>query len=321
MALQGGTGKALTETRPGPPGVTRRTRRSRIASLFQRHLKWLLASPALLVIAVLAAWPLLVLLVVALTWYGDVASRPTFAGLRNFSDFLGDPAARHSLAVTARLAALMVAIEFLLGMTLAFAMVKRFRGRAVVMAVLIVPLFISPAAVGQSWRFLLEPLYAPTRDVVSRIAGQGASNSVLTDTTWRLMELVVADVWQWTPFMFVVLLAGLAAVPKRALEMAELDGIGRWRRFSSVTLPHIAPLILLALAIRLLDALRLFDIVAVMTSGGPGVSTSTASFYLYATGIEQLQQSRAAAGSLIFLLPVGAMILFVARRLSRVGPA
>ena len=184
-----------------------------------------------------------------------------------------------------------VAIEFVLGLALALAMVREFRGRGLVMSILIVPLFISPVIVGQLWALLLQRPFGPTNYILSQILGHEVTISWLTQSPWNFFAIILADVWQWTPFMFVILLAGLTSIPPNLYEAAELDGVGPWLAFRAITLPHLVPMMLLAVTFRLLDAIRLFDTIFMMTGGGPGTQTYTASFYLYTVGFTQFHLS------------------------------
>jgi multiple sugar transport system permease protein len=179
------------------------------------------------------------------------------------------------------------------------------------------PLFISPVIVGQFWALILQKPYGPFDYLVSQLLGHATTVSWLTGNPWKFFSLIVADVWQWTPFIFVILLAGLTSIPPELYEAAELDGVGRWRTFWHITLPLLAPLILIAVTFRLLDAVKLFDIIYVMTAGGPGTSTYTASFYLYQTGFQHFHLSQATAGSWIFLGLSAVMVMFLVRRLLR----
>jgi multiple sugar transport system permease protein len=126
---------------------------------------------------------------------------------------------------------------------------------------------------------------------------------------------MLADVWQWTPFMFVILLAGLTSIPAHLYEAAELDGVGGFSAFRAITLPLLMPMILLAITFRLLDAVKLFDTIFIMTGGGPGTQTYTASFYLYTVGFTQFHLSQATAGSWIFLIVTALVVGLLVRRL------
>lgn len=134
---------------------------------------------------------------------------------------------------------------------------------------------------------------------------------------WVYIAIVIADVWQWTPFMFVILLAGLAAIPPHLYEAAELDGVSGLQTLFYLTLPQLAPIILLAVTFRLLDAVKLFDVIFMLTGGGPGTSTYTTSFYLYQIGFQQFHLSMATAGSWLFLILLSVIIAVLVRRLLR----
>jgi len=240
-----------------------------------------------------------------------------FVGLQNFADVISDPNARSALLVTVVLSVINVAIEFVLGLALALAMVKPFRGRTLIMSILIVPLFISPVIVGQSWALFLERPFGPADYILGQIFGHPVNISWLTESPWYYIAIIIADVWQWTPFMFVVLLAGLAAIPPHLYEAAELDALSTRTIFLYITIPQLAPVILLAITFRLLDAVRLFDVIFMMTGGGPGSATYTVSFYLYQVGFQQFHLGVATAGSWIFLVLLSAVIWVLVRRLLR----
>jgi multiple sugar transport system permease protein len=282
-----------------------------------RQVAWLLVLPAALLILALSIYPLIYSVWVAFVNYDFQIPGHAFVGLQNFSEIVNDPIARRSLVNTAILSAACVAVEFALGLLLALAMLERFRGRGLIMPVLIVPLFISPVIVGQFWSLILQPPFGPTNYLLGLLLGRPVEISWLTQTPWNFIAIVTADVWQWTPFMFVILLAGLSAIAPEMFEAAELDGASRSQTFWYVTLPQLKPLILLALTFRLLDAVKLFDVIYVMTGGGPGASTYTASFYLYQIGFQQFHLSKATAGSWIFLLLSAILIMALVRRLLR----
>jgi multiple sugar transport system permease protein len=282
-----------------------------------RHFKWLLVAPAVTLILALSIFPLLFSVWVAFVNYDFQIPGHAYVGLKNFRQVVTDPVARWSVVVTAILAGTSVLVEFLLGLALALAMVKTFRGRGLVMSLVIIPLFISPVIVGQAWALLLQRPFGPTNYVLSAITGTDVTISWLTQAPWNFIAIILADVWQWTPFMFVILLAGLTAIPPNLYEAAELDGVNAWQTFWSITVPYLAPMMLLAITFRLLDAIKLFDVIFVLTGGGPGTNTYTSSFYLFTIGFTQFHLSMATAGSWIFLILTLIIISFLVRRLLR----
>jgi multiple sugar transport system permease protein len=297
-----------------------RARARRWSAWSDRHFKWLLVTPAVILILALTVYPLIYSVWVAFVNFDFQIPGHDFVGLRNFEHVLEDPIAVLSLLTTALLSVSSVALEFLLGLGLAMAMTKTFAGRGGIMLVLIIPLFVSPVVVGQIWSLILQKPYGPFDYLVGALFGP-TQVSWLTGNPWKFISLIAADVWQWTPFMFVILLAGLTSISPELYEAAELDGVSRRQIFWNITLPQIAPLILIAVTFRLLDAVKLFDIIFIMTGGGPGTSTYTTSFYLYQTGFQNFHLGQATAGSWLFLILTAVLIMFLVRRLLRPEPA
>jgi multiple sugar transport system permease protein len=275
-------------------------RRSGLSAWADRYFKWLMVAPATLLILVFSIYPLLFSLWVVFVNYDFQIPGHAFVGLQNFQQVLEDPLAWSSL-----------------GLTIALSMVKTFRGRGIVMSILIIPLFISPVIVGQSWALFLQRPFGPADYLLSQLFNRPVAISWVGEVPWVYISIVVADVWQWTPFMFVILLAGLAAIPPHIYEAAELDGVGALQTFRYVTLPQLAPVMLLAITLRLLDAVKLFDVIFMLTGGGPGTATYTTSFYLYQIGFQQFHLSIATAGSWLFLILLSVVIVALVRRLVR----
>jgi multiple sugar transport system permease protein len=162
---------------------------------------------------------------------------------------------------------------------------------------------------------LWEPQFGPVNYILS-LVWPGDVNIVWgIDYPWNWISIVITDAWQWTPFMFVILLAGLVAIPDDVYEAAALDGATRRQTFFDVTLPLLLPVMIVAVAFRLIDALRLFDIIYALTGGGPGTSTYTVSFYLYEQGFELFNFGEASAGSWMFLVIISFISYWLVRRL------
>ncbi len=306
---------------PMHPGVRRAPGAGALAAWAERRIGWLLVAPAAALILALSIYPLLYSLWVSFVNYDFLVPGHAFVGLRNFAQIVSDPIARSSLITTLVLSAVDVGLEFCLGLSLALAMERPFPGRAVVTSILIVPLFISPVIVGQFFALLLQRPFGPTDYLLGLLVGHPVTIDWLSGFPWNFVALVLADVWQWTPFMFVILLAGLTAIPSEPYEAAQIDGVNAWQAFRYVTLPQLVPMILLAITFRLLDALKLFDVIFMMTGGGPGTSTYTASFYLYEMGFQHFHLSEATAGSWLFLILTAVIVGFLVRRLMRAETA
>ncbi len=314
--LPGGE-KGLPSPRSRGEGGAAQRRRMRGSAWADRHFKWLLVAPAVILILGLTVYPLAFSLWVAFINYDFTVPGHAFVGLENFRRVLADPVATGSALTTVWLTVVNVGLEFMLGLALALAMARTFRGRGIVMTVLIVPLFISPVIVGQFWALLLQRPFGPTDYLLGKLLGHEVAISWLTQAPWNFIAIVTADVWQWTPFMFVLLLAGLTAIPLHVYEAAELDGAGAWQTFWQLTLPALGPMILIAVTFRLLDAVKLFDVIFMLTGGGPGTSTYTASYYLYQIGFQQFHISQATAGSWLFLIAIAVLVMLLVRKLLR----
>ena len=200
-------------------------RLSALGEWSDRHFKWLLVAPAVLLILALSIYPLLFSLVVSFINYDFQIPGHAFVGFKNFELVIFDPVARRAIVLTAVLSGTSVLIEFLLGLAVALTMMKSFRGRGLIMSILIVPLFISPVIVGQAFTLILQRPFGPTNYILSQVLGGEVNISWLTESPWLYFSIILADVWQWTPFMFVILLAGLTAIPPNLYEAAELDGV------------------------------------------------------------------------------------------------
>lgn len=199
--------------------------RGAFSEWFERYFKWVIAAPAVLLLLLLSIYPLAFSVWVAFVNYDFQIPGHAFVALGNFEQIVEDPLAWSSLVTTVLISLAAVTIEFVLGLGLALATVEKFRGRGLVMSILIVPLFISPVVVGQSWAMFLQRPFGPADYLLSQLLGHPVTISWLTEAPWNFVAIIVADVWQWTPFMFVILLAGLASIPPHLYEAAELDGV------------------------------------------------------------------------------------------------
>src|ERR1700761_4899542 len=198
-------------TAPSSAGTLRS---SALSAWAERHFKWLIVAPAVLLILALSVYPLLFSLWVDFVNYDFEIPGHDFVGLLNFKQVATDPIFTSSLVLYFLLSIVNVALEFVLGLALALCMVKSFRGRGLVMSILIIPLFISPVIVGQTWTLFLQRPFGPADYILSALLRHPVEISWLSESPWYYLAIVIADVWQWTPFMFVILLAGLPPRPQ-----------------------------------------------------------------------------------------------------------
>jgi multiple sugar transport system permease protein len=194
-------------------------------------------------------------------------------------------------------------------------MMRKFVGRRVLMVLAVIPLFISPVVTGGFWDLFLRQPIGPANQIASWFVPGSVTTNFTDDGLWPYLSVIIADAWQWTPFMFVILLAGLTAISSELYEAAEIDGAKPRQSFTFVTLPLLAPIMLVAITFRFIDATKLFDIIYSLTRGGPGTETYTTSYYLYYQGFQAFHIGQATAGSWMFMLALSVIAYWLVRRL------
>jgi multiple sugar transport system permease protein len=224
-----------------------------------------------------------------------------FAGLANYRSALKDPRLQDAFIRTVILVLSVVTVELLLGLALAVLFNRRFPARRVYSSILLFPMMLPWVVVGLIF-FLLFIEQGPINYLLTQIFGPDGRVNWLGSPVLALFAIGVGDVWQWTPFMFLVIYSALGAVPPEPVEAARTLGAGDWQIFRRITLPTIKQVILIAVLIRGLEAFKIFDLIFIMTGGGPGSSTESISLYLYRTGFEFGQLSFAAAAAVMVLV-------------------
>ena len=262
-------------------------------------LPYLLVAPALVVLLTLSIYPLLYSITISLqqqTTSGVVWS------LVHFKRLASDGFFQTAMVHTFVYAAVALTCEFLLGLGLALLLNQQMRGRGLFRASLLVPMMLPTVVVGVVWRLLLHPNFGAINGTLKQI---GINTETLTWTAsprLAFLAVIAVDVWQWTPFVFLVLLAGLQAIPQEPYEAALIDGSTRWQTFRHVTLPLLKPAILIVLLLRTMDLLRVFDQIFILTEGGPGFATEMISLYIYRTAFRFFDFGYAAAMSFVLLV-------------------
>jgi ABC-type sugar transport system permease subunit len=272
--------------------------------------------PALLVLAVIFLYPLVDAFWISLQRWNLISGVKRWGGLENYAAIFRDPGFLQVVRVTFVYSTLSVAFEFLLGLGLALAVRAGLRrglpGFPLIRVLALAPLLVAPLL----WAFYFRSFYSPQFGLFNAILNGIGLPSVLwvNDSAIAIYSLVLADVWQWTPFMFSILLAGLLALPADVVEAARVDGAPGWRILVSIELPMLRPVLLVAILIRTIDSLRYLDLVLVITQGGPGRSTEILNYLAYRTSFQEFQLGRGAALSFI----VFALVMVVAGALLRV---
>jgi len=224
-----------------------------------------------------------------------------FIGLDNYRDLIGSDGKFYSaVGHTAIFMAVVVPIEFVLGMLIALWINREFVGRRLVLTILMIPTMLAPVVVGMIWRFFLIPGFGILTVYLNKF-GFFEETSVFSGPLTSFGALMIIDIWEWTPFIFLMILAGLAGLPDEPYEAAELDGASAWQKFRDLTWPFLRPVITITVLLRVMDAFRLFDQVYILTRGGPASVTETLSYYIYKVAFRFFDTGYAAAISLFML--------------------
>jgi multiple sugar transport system permease protein len=269
-------------------------------------LPYLLLAPAVAVLLALSIYPLI---------YSISVSLQTAAGwgLGNFTRLISDNFFLTAMAHTFVYAIAALTCEFLLGLGLALLLNSQIRGRGLFRASLLVPMMLPPVVAGVVWRLLLNPNFGAVNGTLKQIGIDTESLTWTASPRLAMLSVIAVDVWQWTPFVFLVLLAGLQAIPQEPYEAALIDGSSRWQTFRHVTLPLLKPAILIVLLLRTMDLLRVFDQIFILTEGGPGFATETISLYIYRTAFRFFDFGYAAAMSFVLLIVTNVISVFYIR--------
>ena len=279
---------------------------------------WFFVLPSMILVLGVAIYPLLWMLRTSFTNMHLVrADRAVFIGLKNYGKVLSEQYMLNSLKVTVMFVIGAVLLQLLLGMGLALLLNSKIKGRGFFRAAFILPLMIPPIVTAMNWKALLHPAYGAVNYYLRFIFGDALVGDWLANRFTALPTLVVIDSWQWTPFMALIFLAGLQTLPQEQYEAAQIDGANSWQQFWGITIPLMRNIIMAAVLIRMIDALKMFDLVYAMTEGGPGIATETLSFLIYKTGLKFFQLGQAGAFAIIYLAGVTILAIFVHRNLRR----
>lgn len=281
----------------------------------QRYVHWFFIGPALLMILVVAIYP--IIYSTGLSFFRisfDSQERP-FVLFENFIWVISDIDYRVAFGNTLLYVVVTVSGSFIIGFGLALLLRRITAGRTLLRLILILPLTLAPMVVGLTWNWMLDPLFGLINWFLVGV-GLPPQTWLAQTSTARIIVLLV-DIWQWYPLIFLIMDAGLSGLPRAPYESARLEGASAWMIFRRITLPLLRPVILVALLLRTVDAFRTFDLVRVMTDGGPAQTTETLSLYLYRTAFNFNKLSRAGAGATLMLLVIGIISAFMFRFLYR----
>jgi multiple sugar transport system permease protein len=273
-------------------------------------LAWFFLAPAVLVMAVACLYPLLSALQLGFyDWsMGTPWSEAKWVGMSAFVAAFSDAAVWRSLATTLWFAFVCVSAEMILGIALALALDGKVRGMTFFRTLFILPMMIAPIAVGLIWRYIFDAQFG----VANALLGAFGVLPVgwLAQEHTAFMAIIIADIWQWTPFVFIMIIAALSNVDGSVIEAAQIDGANLWQTIFRVKLPMIMHIIVITLLMRLIDAFRVLEVIYILTFGGPGDSTEILSLFIYKTAFVGQRLGSAAAISVLLLLVVASLSWF-----------
>ena len=291
------------------------TRSSAEKSRFiDRYFDRLLVAPSILILLLVAIFPLIYLALVSFQGITMTENSNDFIGLENYRNLLTDTRLWAAMGHTLLFLLIALPIELLLGLFMAQLFLEKLPGRQIFIALLVLPVVISPIVAGATWALMFDNRFGPVNQILGWIAGHDVLLLWTIKPNLVYLAILIAEIWQWTPFMFLLLLAALANVDKSQVEAASIDGAGYWRIFIKIILPTIWPVMAIALLIRALDLFRLFDVVWALTKGGPGTMTETISIFTYNLGFRQFETSYTAAVTLLIILLLSASLMWALRR-------
>lgn len=275
----------------------------------------LFLAPLTILLGLLTLIPTGYILIVSFTDAQSTNRSTGFVWLANYIDLFADPNYWVVLLRTVGFVIAAVAIQLSVGLALAVALSSVKRGGAVIRALILLPMAAAPIATYFNWQQILNASYGPLNYLLG-LAGIPQPDW-LGSSLLALPTIVVVDTWQWTPFVFIILAGGLATIPGDVQEAAQVDGASPWQRFTQITLPLLLPYVAVAVLFRAIDALKTFDSVQILTSGGPGSSTTMLNYSIFQQGISFLQFGKASASAVVFLIVCTLLANALLRGLSR----
>lgn len=280
-----------------------------------------LTLPAQMLLLFIVLFPLLMVLYISLTDWTPLAGKPWYSAwlywnnFANYVDVATNGRFWSALERTGVIMIVCVPLELAFGLGLALLFVDEFSGKRVFYSILLTPMMVVPAVAGYMFYMLFQS-GGPINGLLSALTGQNIAIPWLNQGTLAMLAVMIADIWQWTPLMFLILLAGLLGVPDDQMQMATLLGAGRLARFRCIVLPRIHAILIIAVALRVIEIFKIFDTLYVMTGGGPGTATETISVYIYKVTIQDLEWSYVATIALFILVALSLIAVPAIKRLS-----
>jgi multiple sugar transport system permease protein len=272
-------------------------------------------TPSVLILLFLTIFPFLFSLYLTLGRVSLIGGLSIhFAGLRNWIRLFNDERFGNAMWNTAFIVIIAVTVQYILGLGLAMLLNGRIKGRGFLRVLFLLPMLLSPIAVGYMWRMMFGFLNGPINDILIRLGL--APIGWITNTKIAIYSIILTDIWQWTPFMFLILFAGLQTIPLELIEAAKVDGASSWQLFRRVIFPLLAPASIAAILLRMIEAFKIIDIIYILTGGGPGMRTESMTLFGYSKGLGafDLAYGSTIAFSLFIMVLVISIILLLGMR-------
>lgn len=301
---------------PGPTALVHR-----VKGLSDRAIAWLFILPTIVILLAINIFPLIWTIYLSFTNYR--VNRPNkavdFIGLRNYERILSDTDIWITMQATAHFLFWTIFFQVLIGFALAYLINKKFKGNDLLTTIIVLPMMLSPAVVGNFWTFLYQPQIGLFNYVVSFFSGVDPSQfSMIGDVVLAPWAIVIVDTWMWTPFVMLICLAGLRSIPDSIYEAAECDRASKWRQFWTITIPMVLPFLMLAVLFRGIENFKMFDLVVQLTGGGPGSTTELTSINLKREAFEKWRTGYASAYAVILFVTVFGLASIYVKALNRV---
>ncbi|HEX9719746.1 MAG TPA: sugar ABC transporter permease [Ramlibacter sp.] len=320
--------QAVATANPSEPAASSRPASARTLApstllarqgLSDRALAWLFVGPTIALLLAFNIFPLLWTIWLSFTNFR--ANRPNaevvWLGIDNYRRVLGNEAIWENMRATAHFLVSSIALQLVLGFALALLLNRRFRSHSFWSTAILLPMMLAPAVVGTFWKYFFEPQYG-IFNAIARFLGGSGDFTMLGSTQLSPWAIVLVDTWMWTPYVMLLLLAGLKSIPPYLYEAAEIDRASEWTKFWRITLPMVMPFILLALLFRTIENFKMFDLVDQLTNGGPGSVTELASIHLKREAFEKWRTGYASAFAIILFVAIYGLSLVTVRFLDKV---
>ena len=301
--------------------ATPRTLARRVRGLSDRTIAWLFVGPTIVLLLAVNIFPLI--WTIRLSFTNFRANRPgkevEWVGLDNYRKILTDPDTWASMQATAHFLFWTILLQVLIGFTLAWLINRKFRGSDMWTTIIVLPMMLSPAVVGNFWTFLYQPQIGLFNYIVSFFSGVDPSSfQMIGSVNLAPWAIVIVDTWMWTPFVMLICLAGLRSIPDYIYEAAEIDRASKWRQFFTITVPMVLPFLMLAVLFRGIENFKMFDLVVQLTGGGPGSTTELTSINLKREAFEKWRTGYASAYAIILFVTVFGLASIYVKALNKV---